>query len=125
MPEVTAIIEESSGELREIQVSVDSPLTDIPIKYLGSYKFVNGLLLLFKNFPESKIKIVDGSDFYVYGSDRNYFDMEEGCYRLLKECDWEADYDLDKCKLGKAFSKGWMFSIYDSVDYADYHDIKD
>ena len=50
---VTAIVEEPSGELKEIKVSVDSPLTDIPIKYLGSYKFVNGLLLLFKNFPES------------------------------------------------------------------------
>ncbi len=85
---VTAIVEEPSGELREIQVSTVSPLTDIPIKYLGSYKFINGLLLLFKNFPESKIKLGDYNGFYIYGSDRNYFDMEEGSYGLLKE--WEG-----------------------------------
>lgn len=120
MPEVTAIIEESSGELREIQVSVESPFTNIPIKYLGSYKFINGLLLLFQNFPESKIRIVDGSDFYVYGSDRNYFDMEEGCYGLLKEWDWDRDYDLTK---DEPFCNGWFFSIYKSVNYADSKDL--
>lgn len=122
MPEVTAIVEEPSGELREIQVSVDSPLTDIPIQYLGSYKVVNGLLLLFKNFPDSKIKIVDGNDFYVYGSDRNYIDISDDEYGLLKEWDWGATYDVTK---NGNFSNGWVFSIYDSVDYADYKDIKD
>lgn len=127
MPEVTAIIEEPSGELREIQVQVDSPFTDIPIKYLGSYKFINGLLLLFQKFPESKIKIVDGSDFYVYGSDKSYIDklyLSDDEYGLLKEWEWGADYDQDKCEpFGKAFAKGWVFSIYNSVDYADYKDI--
>lgn len=121
MPEVTAIVEESSGELREIQVQVESSLTDIPIKYLGSYKFVNGLLLLFKNFPESKIKLGNYSGFYIYGSDRNYFDMSEEDYILLKDWEWEAEYDLDK---GEPFAIGWMFSIYQSVNYADYKDIE-
>lgn len=122
MPEVTAIIDESSGELREIQVQVDSPLTNIPIKYLGSYKFVNGLLLLFQNFPESKIRLGDYNDFYIYGSDRNYFDMSESSYGLLKDWEWEATYNQDK---DEPFATGWMFSIYDSVDYADYKDIEE
>jgi hypothetical protein len=128
MPEVTAIVEESSGELREIQVEVESPLTNIPIKYLGSYKFVNGLLLLFQNFPDSKIKFGDWG-FYVYGSDRKYFDFNDGGesnYGLLKEWDWEADYSHDKIHENKPFSTGWYFGIYeDIINYADSKDIED